>query len=75
MHTAPYMHNGSLVDLQDVLKHYAAPLDTAKEFTGDKLLPELQSTVVQDESTIALTSSIAEEVIVTEWHLFQGFRI
>jgi len=66
MHTAPYMHNGSLVDLQDVLKHYAAPLDTAKDFTGDKLLPELQSTVDQEESTIAaLTSSVAEEVIVT----------
>ena len=66
MHTAPYMHNGSLVDLQDVLKHYASPLDTAKDYDGMKLVEELRITIQTSTTNIeALTSSVSEKVLVT----------
>lgn len=43
--TAPYMHNGSLVDLNSVLRHYADPLLTVGRLEVVLLHPDLRTTV------------------------------
>jgi len=66
MHTAPYMHNGSLVDLDALLRHYAQPESTARNYDSSDLHLDLQSMIHNDEATLtALTSSISEDVLVT----------
>ena len=61
--TAPYMHNGSLLELGDVLGHYADPLITARQFDPSVLHPDLRGTVQMDETHVdELLSNLSEDL-------------
>jgi len=51
--TAPYMHDGALVTLQQVLVHYADPTTIIDKLDRDLLLPELAATVHDDPAHVA----------------------
>ncbi len=48
--SAPYMHDGTLVDLGAALSHYAHPDETARDYDASDLDPELQEFLRQDEA-------------------------
>lgn len=50
--SAPYMHNGALVDFERTLVHYASPTTSIEDFETKGLLPELVDTVQQDPDHI-----------------------
>lgn len=51
--SAPYMHDGTLADLHEVLSHYAYPLETAPGYDASGLDPELAAMVHQDADHLA----------------------
>jgi len=46
--TAPYMHNGSLASLRDVVRHYSEINETVCTSTAEKILRKLQSHARRD---------------------------
>lgn len=56
--SAPYMHNGALIDFERTLVHYASPTTSIEDFETKGLLLELVATVQQDPAHI-------EEVVGT----------
>lgn len=59
----PFMHNGTMADLQDVLRHYSNPERTAASYDGEGLPPELAARIVTDEAELArLTSALSEDL-------------
>ena len=61
--TAPYMHDGALVNEQQMLVHYANPATSIDKLDRDLLLPELAATVQDDPAHIAdLVASLSPEL-------------
>ncbi|MGH1346362.1 MAG: cytochrome-c peroxidase [Nannocystales bacterium] len=56
--SAPYMHNGALIDFERTLVHYASPTTSIEDFETKGLLRELVPTLQQDPEHI-------EEVVAT----------
>lgn len=50
--SAPYMHDGALIDFERTLVHYASPTTSIADFETKGLLPELVPTVQQDPEHI-----------------------
>jgi len=46
-HTAPYMHNGSLATLEDVVQHYSALNEDRLHADGERILRRLNLTAEQ----------------------------
>jgi cytochrome c peroxidase len=64
--TAPYMHNGALEDLQDVVRHYGNPLTAIEGYDPTWLHPDLVDTVQTDEAHIAdITSTLSDDLPTT----------
>lgn len=51
--SAPYMHDGVLIDLEDVVRHYAQPSTSVERYEPDLLLAELVPTLQTDEAHVA----------------------
>jgi cytochrome c peroxidase len=61
--TAPYMHSGTLLTLQEVVQHYAEPRTTAEEYDPSQLHPDLQSELHQDAAHVAdLVASLSADL-------------
>lgn len=59
----PYMHNGTLGNLQEVLRHYANPEATSVGYTGDHLPVDLQARIVTDpEALTALQATLSTDL-------------
>lgn len=50
--SAPYMHDGALVDFERTLVHYGSPTTSIEDFDPKGLLPELVPTIQQDPAHI-----------------------
>lgn len=62
--TAPYMHNGALADLGDVMNHYAMPALTASEYDASRLPAALRDTVQRDADHLqALVESLSRDLL------------
>ena len=65
--TAPYMHNGSLTTLEEIVVHYSNPQRTAEEYDPAFLHPDLQGEVHQDAAHIEdLVASLSPELQLDE---------
>jgi cytochrome c peroxidase len=61
--SAPYMHDGALLTLQDVVLHYADVERSAADYDPSRLHPDLAGTVQQGEEHLAeLLASLSPEV-------------
>ncbi len=61
--SAPYMHDGTLAELTDALKHYAHPDETARDYDASHLDPELQAYLHQDKAHLdELLATISEDM-------------
>tara|TARA_B100000745_G_scaffold66256_2_gene39042 strand:- start:4256 stop:5638 length:1383 start_codon:yes stop_codon:yes gene_type:complete len=54
--TGPWMHNGTYLTLEDVIKHHAEPLEMLQEYDASKLEFNLEKTFRINTSTIFLMS-------------------
>lgn len=60
--TAPYMHNGAYVNLQDAIVHHFDPLASLKNYDSTQLSAELQTTVRNDVATqLAIAKTLDEK--------------
>ncbi|PRQ04777.1 Cytochrome c551 peroxidase precursor [Enhygromyxa salina] len=63
--SAPYMHDGALIDFERVLVHYASPTTSIEDFDPSDLHPELVDTVQQDEQHIAeIVSTLSDQLVL-----------
>jgi cytochrome c peroxidase len=58
--TAPYMHNGSLATLRDVVKHYSDINEDRLHADGEKILRKLHLTPAEIEDLVAFLESLTE---------------
>jgi cytochrome c peroxidase len=58
--TAPYMHNGSLPALQDVVNHYSALDEERLHSDGEKILQPLNLTSPQIDDLVSFLRSLGE---------------
>jgi cytochrome c peroxidase len=59
--TAPYMHNGSLATLTDVVKHYSEINEDRLHSDGEKILRKLNLTEQETEDLVAFLNSLSEK--------------
>jgi cytochrome c peroxidase len=57
--TAPYMHNGSLASLQDVVQHYSELNEERLHADGERILRPLRLTGPEREDLLALLRSVS----------------
>lgn len=62
----PYMHDGALVELQQVLVHYGSPTTSIADFDPTPLHPELIGTVQQGADHIAQIVASLSDLLVLE---------
>jgi len=60
--TAPYMHNGSLATLRDVLRHYSELPEERLHADGERLLVPLRLTSAETDDLLAFLDSLNEPV-------------
>jgi cytochrome c peroxidase len=59
--TAPYMHNGSLASLRDVVKHYSEIDEERLHLDGGKILRKLHLTPGEIDDVVAFLESLNEQ--------------
>ena len=59
--TAPYMHNGSLATLRDVVKHYSEHKEDRLHADGERVLKPLRLTPAEAEDLVAFLESLSEK--------------
>jgi cytochrome c peroxidase len=59
-HTAPYMHNGSLATLTDVVKFYSELNEERLHADGEKILKPLKLSPTEAEDLVAFLESLSE---------------
>jgi cytochrome c peroxidase len=59
--TAPYMHNGSLAALRDVVKHYSELNEERLHADGEKILRRLRLTGEEEQDLLAFLESLSSE--------------
>jgi cytochrome c peroxidase len=59
--TAPYMHNGSLATLRDVVKHYSDLPEERLHADGERVLKPLRLTPAEIEDLVAFLESLSEK--------------
>jgi cytochrome c peroxidase len=57
--TAPYMHNGSLVTLRDVVKHYSELKEDRLHADGERILKPLRLTPAQIDDLVAFLETLS----------------
>lgn len=63
--SAPYMHDGALIDFERALVHYASPATGIEEFDPAGLLPELVPTVQQSPEHIEeIVGTLSRDLVV-----------
>ncbi|MBL4684655.1 MAG: hypothetical protein JKY37_08715 [Nannocystaceae bacterium] len=63
--SAPYMHDGALIDFERALVHYASPTTSIENFDPRGLLPELVATVQQDPGHIEeIVGTLSRDLVV-----------
>ncbi len=60
--TAPYMHNGRLDTLRDVLRHYSELDEERLHADGEKLLRALKLTDAETEDLLAFLDTLTEHM-------------
>ena len=61
----PFMHNGTMATLQDVLRHYSNPEVTAADYEGEALPEDLRSRIVSTASVTArLVGALSDDLPV-----------
>ena len=56
--TAPYMHNGSLATLRDVVRHYSELNEERLHADGERILKPLRLTQAEAEDLVAFLESL-----------------
>jgi cytochrome c peroxidase len=59
--TAPYMHNGSLASLRDVVRHYSEINEDRLHLDGEKILRKLHLTPQEIDDLVAFLESLNDE--------------
>ena len=59
-HSAPYMHNGSLASLRDVVKHYSELNEDRLHADGERLLVPLRLSPAETDDLLAFLDSLNE---------------
>ena len=59
--TAPYMHNGTLATLADVVRHYSAIDENRLHADGERILKPLNLTAAEQADLIAFLESLSEK--------------
>jgi len=59
--TAPYMHNGSLASLRDVVQHYSEINEDRQHLDGEKILRKLHLTPGEIDDVVAFLVSLTEQ--------------
>jgi cytochrome c peroxidase len=59
--TAPYMHNGSLATLTDVVKHYSEINEDRLHSDGEKILRKLNLSEQEVDDLVAFLNSLSEK--------------
>jgi cytochrome c peroxidase len=59
VHTAPYMHNGSLATLEDVVRHYSQLNEERLHADGERILRPLKLTNAQEADLAAFLRSLS----------------
>jgi len=59
--TAPYMHNGSLAGLRDVVKHYSDINEDRLHFDGEKILRKLNLAPQEIDDLVSFLESLSEQ--------------
>ena len=59
--TAPYMHNGSLATLRDVVQHYSDIDEDRLHLDGEKVLRKLNLTPAEIDDLVAFLESLSEQ--------------
>ena len=57
--TAPYMHNGSLATLRDVVKHYSELKEDRLHADGERILKPLKLTPGEIDDLVAFLESLS----------------
>jgi len=60
-HTAPYMHDGSLATLRDVVRHYSELDESRLHVHGERILRPLRLTDAEAEDLVAFLRSLSDE--------------
>jgi len=60
--TAPYMHNGSLATLADVVRHYSEIDEDRLHADGERILKPLKLTDAERADLVAFLESLDERV-------------
>jgi cytochrome c peroxidase len=58
--TAPYMHNGSLATLRDVVKHYSELNEERLHLDGERILRRLELSAAEIDDLVAFLESLTE---------------
>jgi cytochrome c peroxidase len=58
-HTAPYMHNGSLTTIEDVVRHYSQLNEERLHADGERILRPLELNATQAADLAAFLRSIS----------------
>jgi cytochrome c peroxidase len=58
--TAPYMHNGSLARLRDVVRHYSEIDETRLHADGEKILRKLKLSKAESDDLVVFLQSLTE---------------
>jgi cytochrome c peroxidase len=59
--TAPYMHNGSLASLRDVVKHYSELNEERLHADGEKILRPLKLTEAEIDDLVKFLESLSPQ--------------
>lgn len=59
VHTAPYMHNGSLASIEDVVRHYSRLNEDRLHVDGERILRPLNLTVAEESDLAAFLRSLS----------------
>jgi cytochrome c peroxidase len=57
--TAPYMHNGSLATLRDVVRHYSEIDEDRLHADGERILKPLRLSTAESDDLVAFLESLA----------------
>jgi cytochrome c peroxidase len=60
-HTAPYMHNGSIATLRDVVKHYSELNEERLHADGERVLKPLKLTHTEIDDLVAFLESLSPQ--------------
>ena len=57
--TTPYMHNGSLATLRDVVRHYSEIDEDRLHADGERILKQLRLSAAESDDLVAFLESLA----------------